>query len=324
MSISNLKSTVPEGFDGPTALPRTPEQRRTWQEANREWWESHPMRYDFSEQITAREFSKEFYREIDERFFSDVRTFMPWREIPFDPLIDFASLGEKDVLEIGVGNGSHAQLLSAKARTYTGIDLTDYAVRSTTKRLQHLEGKRCRKGGDRHEGEKVLRMDAESMDFQDSSFDFVWSWGVIHHSANSRKIVEEIHRVLKPGGLAITMVYHRNFWNYYVFAGLFGGVFHGTLLKTLSFHKERQRFIDGAIARYYSIAEWKAMVVNLFSVEELKIYGSKSEFIPLPKGKLKSAANTIIPDRMSRLILNHLQMGMYLVSTLKKPLVPAD
>src|SRR6266576_2996394 len=137
MSVSDLKGAVPKGFDNPIALPRTPEQERDWQEANRKWWESHPMRYDFSEHVEAEEFSREFYQEIDARFFADVRTFMPWNAIPFDPLIEFASLRDKDVLEIGVGNGSHAQLISAAALSYTGIDLTDYGVRSTTERLRH-------------------------------------------------------------------------------------------------------------------------------------------------------------------------------------------
>ncbi len=269
------------------------------------------MRYDFSDRIQASEFSKAFYREIDARFFSDVKTFMPWKEIPFDPLIEFASLHDKDVLEIGVGNGSHAQLLSSFAQSYTGIDLTDYAVKSTTKRLQHLD----RKGPN----VKVTRMDAEKMDFPDESFHLVWSWGVIHHSANTRKILEEIHRVLRPGGVAITMVYHRNLWNYYIFAGLVGGIFQGTLLKTFSVHKARQQLIDGAIARYYSIAEWKALAGDLFSVDEVKIYGSKSELIPLPNCKLKAAAKALIPNSFSRLLTNRCRMGMFLVSTLKKP-----
>ena len=30
------------------------------------------------------------------------------------------------------------------------------------------------------------------MEFKDSYFDFVWSWGVIHHSANTNKIINEI------------------------------------------------------------------------------------------------------------------------------------
>ncbi len=269
------------------------------------------MRYDFSSQIQAKEFSKEFYQEIDDRFFSDVRTFMPWSHLPFDPLLDFRSLHDKDVLEIGVGNGSHAQLLSLFARTFTGIDLTDYAVRSTTKRLQHFD----RYGA----SVSIRRMDAESMDFPANSFDLVWSWGVIHHSGNTRKILEEMERVLRPGGLAITMVYHRSFWNYYVIAGLFRGIFQGRILRTRSLHQTRQEIADGAIARYYSIPEWISLVADLFSVEEVKIYGSKSELIPLSHGRLKARIKSLIPNGCSRLLTNRFKMGMFLVSTLKKP-----
>lgn len=269
------------------------------------------MRYDFSEELGASEFSKDFYEKVDERFFSDVRTFMPWNKVPFDPLIDFASLSNKDVLEIGVGNGSHAQLISAFAGSYTGIDLTEYAVKSTTKRLQLLDQVRSQVS--------VTRMDAEQMDFADSSFDFVWSWGVIHHSANTRKILEEIHRVLKPGGVAITMVYYRNYWNYYIVSGLFRGIFQGTLWKTRSLHKTRQGLIDGAIARYYTIPEWRSLVSDLFSVEDVKIYGSKSELIPLPSGRVKSALKSLIPNSAGRLLTNQCRMGMFLVSTLRKP-----
>jgi SAM-dependent methyltransferase len=309
MSVSDFKSSTPEGFDSPTALPRTPEQRREWQEANRAWWESHPMRYDFSKEIEAKEFSIEFYQEIDERFFSDVKTFMPWKRVPFDQLIDFDSLNSKDVLEIGVGNGSHAQLISSLARSYTGIDLTEYAVRSTTKRLQHLEGNQPHG--------KVRRMDAENMSFPDNSFDLIWSWGVIHHSANTRKIVEEIHRVLRPGGVAITMVYYRNLWNYYLVAGLCGGIFKGTWWRTRSLHQVRQHCIDGAVARYYTIPEWKSLVSDLFSVEEIRIYGSKSELIPLPAGRVKAVVKSVIPNNVGRLLTNRCRMGMFLVSTLR-------
>jgi SAM-dependent methyltransferase len=164
-----------------------------------------------------------------------------------------------------------------------------------------------------------MQMDAESMNFPDCSFDLVWSWGVIHHSANTRTILEEIHRVLRPGGVAITMVYHRSFWNYYILAGLIAGFAKGTLLKTLSFHRARQKMIDGAIARYYSIGEWQALTSDLFSVEQLKIYGSKAELIPLPNGKLKATLKSIMPNGFCRFLTNRCRMGMFLVSTLKKP-----
>jgi SAM-dependent methyltransferase len=268
------------------------------------------MRYDFSDRIEAEEFSKEFYQEIDERFFLDVKTFMPWSTIPFDPLIDFASLRDKDVLEIGVGNGSHAQLISSHARSYTGIDLTEYAVRSTSQRLRHFNGDKP--------NVKVMQMDAEQMEFPANSFDLIWSWGVIHHSANTRRIVEQMHRVLRPGGVAITMVYYRNIWNYYIFAGLFGGVFRGSFPRSWSWHQARQQMIDGAIARYYSITEWQRMVDDLFSVADVKVFGSKSELIPLPNGRPKEVMKALIPNRVARLLTNRCKFGMFLVSTLKK------
>ena len=59
-------------------------------------------------------------------------------------------------------------------------------------------------------------MDAEHLEFPDETFDFVWSWGVIHHSANTEAIIREIHRVLKPGGEARVMVYHRNSINFWI------------------------------------------------------------------------------------------------------------
>jgi len=91
---------------------------------------------------------------------------------------------------VGVGCGSHAQLLAPpRAGSYTGIDLTDYAVECTRRRFWAigLDG-------------RIQQMDAENMEFPDASFDFVWSWGVIHHSSDTRKALAEITRVLRPGG----------------------------------------------------------------------------------------------------------------------------
>lgn len=126
------------GFNKPTDLPQDDSRRQQWQAQNRDWWEKHPMRYDWKDQIEYEEFSYEFFKEIDRRFFSNVHDYMPWNKIPFDPLIDFESLAQKDVLEIGVGNGSHAQLLAQHAKSYTGIDITSYAVKSTSERMKRF------------------------------------------------------------------------------------------------------------------------------------------------------------------------------------------
>ena len=56
----------------------------------------------------------------------------------------------------------------------------------------------------------LQRFDAETLPYPDSSFDLVYSWGVIHHSEDPARIIKEIHRVLKPGGRFIGMVYGRH------------------------------------------------------------------------------------------------------------------
>jgi SAM-dependent methyltransferase len=297
---------LPAGFSRPTALPANREEQQGWQEANRSWWESHPMRYDWKDGIQYEEFSKEFYTEIDRRFFSAVELYAPRKRIPFDWLIDFDSLKTKDVLEIGVGNGSHAQLLAEHAKSFNGIDLTEYAVKSTTERLRvfDLAG-------------TVQQMDAEHMQFPDNSFDFIWTWGVIHHSANTRKILEEMNRVLRPGGEAIVMVYHRTFWEYYVQGALLA-VLSGQIFKPASLHASIQRRTDGAIARYYKRSEWAELVSDLFVIEDTRVYGKKTELVPLPAGRLKSFLVDMVPNSLSRFLTNKCRWGSFLVTRLRK------
>src|SRR2546425_6762235 len=102
---------------------------------------------------------------------------------------------------------------------------------------------------------QILQMDAENLRFEDNSFDFIWSWGVIHHSSDTKAVLEQMRRVLRPGGTAVTMVYHRGLWNYYVCEGLCYGVLGGDIFKTRSLHKTAQRHWDGALARFFTPKE---------------------------------------------------------------------
>lgn len=303
----DTQNKLPEGFENPTSLPEGGDAQKQWQNQNRDWWEKNPMRYDWNEQIGGAEREREFFMEIDRRHFSDAARYTPPQSRPFDELIPYDSLKNADVLEIGVGNGSHAQLLAPHCRSYSGIDLTDYAVTSTQRRF-HLSGLQG----------NIRRMDAEQLDFPDASFDFIWTWGVIHHSANTEKILQEMRRVLRPGGKAVIMVYHRSFLYYYIFNGFFRGILAGGLFKAKSLHRLVQLSTDGAIARFYSIEEWRSLVSPYFQVTNIQIKGQKSEIIPLPAGRLKNGLTKLIPDAFSRLVLNTFKQGSFIICHVEK------
>lgn len=53
----------------------------------------------------------------------------------------------------------------------------------------------------------LSRADAENLPFPNASFDMALSVGVLHHTPDTAKGICEIHRILKPGGVAIIMLY---------------------------------------------------------------------------------------------------------------------
>jgi ubiquinone/menaquinone biosynthesis C-methylase UbiE len=104
----------------------------------------------------------------------------------------------KKLLEVGVGAGTdHLQWARAGLDCH-GVDLTDEAIETTRRRLE-IYGLNS----------QLQRIDAETLPFEDNTFDIVYSWGVIHHSEQPDKIIAEIHRVLKKGGTFIGMMYGR-------------------------------------------------------------------------------------------------------------------
>jgi len=117
---------------------------------------------------------------------------------------DAPSAAGKDVLEVGVGAGSDfIQWPNAGAKA-TGIDLTRAGV-STTRRHLIAEGHADSAG-------RVFVGDAEQLPFRDESFDIVYSFGVLHHSPDTLRALEEAHRVLRKGGTARIMIYHSPSW----------------------------------------------------------------------------------------------------------------
>jgi SAM-dependent methyltransferase len=112
--------------------------------------------------------------------------------------------GEK-VLEVGCGTGSDLLQFAKHGAVATGVDLTTKHVELARGRVGNLA--------------IVCEADARHLPFEDASFDFVYSHGVLHHSDEPEKIVYEMLRVLRPGGRFNVHVYA--LWSYITLKGFF-------------------------------------------------------------------------------------------------------
>jgi len=123
------------------------------------------------------------------------------------PLFDHLSEASPNgrLLEIGCGMGDDTAQLVRRGFDVTAIDLTEPAVECTRRRLAV-----CGLSADVRIG------NAESLDFEDECFDVVYSFGVLHHSPDTARSIREVHRVLKPDGLASVMLYNRRSLNFAV------------------------------------------------------------------------------------------------------------
>jgi ubiquinone/menaquinone biosynthesis C-methylase UbiE len=112
----------------------------------------------------------------------------------------------KQVLEIGLGQGSESEQIIRRGAMWSGVDLTPESIArvSMRLRLKQLPYKRLECGS------------ALALPFPDNSFDIVFSHGVLHHIPDVRTAQREIARVLNPGGKLIVMLYARRSLNYFV------------------------------------------------------------------------------------------------------------
>lgn len=138
-------------------------------------------------------------------FFAEVSAHRDAEEPHIPEVVRFARWSGRDVLEAGCGIGTDAARFAQAAARYTGVDFSASAL-SLARRRFSLEGL-----SGRFTAGSVM-----SLPFADESFDLVFSHGVIHHVLDTEAAIDEFHRVLRPGGTLLVMVYHRNSFNYYV------------------------------------------------------------------------------------------------------------
>lgn len=261
------------------------------------------MTYDWRGEIPYEPGSAEHLAEVERRFLAEAWFAQAPGAAPFSGLMPLAKLQEKDVLEIGCGTGVHARLLAEAGARLTAVDLTPTAVELTRRRLalSHLDA-------------DVREADAESLPFADDSFDFIWSWGVIHHSEHTDRVIAEIGRVLRPGGRLALMVYHRSsitFWINYV---LYRGVLRGGLLREGP-DELANRWSDGVIARHYTRRRLASALAPWFDDVVTQVMGQMSEAVPLP-ARLRPQIARLVPVAVQRAALQ--RFGWFLFATARR------
>src|SRR5258708_3005326 len=188
---------MPTGAPGPKR--RDDQDLQQVQAGNLQWWQSTPMDYDWAGSGSDTRTERAWFNDQDERFMRASDHFAT-DKVPFDRFIPYARLANQEVLEIGTGSGFHSELMAKAGARVTGIDLTDTAIARTKARFGH-------KKLDGH----FDQWDAElpRPEFR-QRFDCGWSWGVVHHSSRTARIIRNVAEWMTEGGEFRGMGYNRS------------------------------------------------------------------------------------------------------------------
>jgi SAM-dependent methyltransferase len=134
-----------------------------------------------------------FFQDLDEYHFDKLHHLLR--------LVPFTQLSGRTVLEVGCGTGVDLVRFALGGAKVTGVDLAESAI-----------GLARQNFAQRGLPVRLLTADGERLPFADATFDFVFAHGVVQYTGDGRRLVEEVHRVLKPGGEAVFQVYNRVSW----------------------------------------------------------------------------------------------------------------
>jgi SAM-dependent methyltransferase len=167
--------------------------------AIRAYWNEHIHDLEIAQHAIG---TKEFFEELSAYRFEKL-TYLP-------RVVDFTVYRGKRLLEVGCGIGLDLVRFAQHGAIVTGVDLADVSIKLAKKNFAF------------HGVTADLQiMDGEHLQFNDESFDVAYAHGVLPYTADAKRMIQEINRILKPGGQAILMVYNRYSWLNFL-SGLFG------------------------------------------------------------------------------------------------------
>ena len=269
------------------------------QAGNRAWWTRHTMSYDWKDKVAREPFSRAWFDEIDARFIEAARHFAH-DDRPFGRIIPFEAIAGRRVLEIGCGMGLHTELMARAGAHVTALDISPTSVAATRARLA-LRGLAA----------DVREADAETLEAE-AAYDFIWSWGVIHHSARTGRVLRNLYRALKPGGQLRFMVY-----------SLDGVQAYAVMMRRYLFGFWRGRSLDellwegtdGYLARYFTRDGLANLCRTFFDDVELQVFGQESDALPLPAA-LRKLVRPLVSDRYNEAAVR--RRGAFLFATATK------
>jgi len=249
----------------------------------REQWGQDPCGSNHGREHEAG--SREFFDAIERHRYSEYAPWMP-------RLMGFQNFRDARLLEVGCGMGTDLLQFSRGGARCVGVDLTPRSIEITQHRFKLY-------GADG----AFMISDAEHLPFRDESFDVVYSNGVLHHTPDTEGAIREVHRVLRPGGIAKVMLYHRNSWNYWVDVVLRHGVLRAEFLRGRSTKEIMSRVIEFSehdarpLVKVYSRREAR----KLFSLfKDVKV---DVEQLPRPELRfLSPVVSESMLDRLRRIV----------------------
>lgn len=239
--------------------------------------------------------TREFFDAVERHRYLDYAPWMP-------EVMAFDEFGDQRLLEIGCGMGTDLMQFARGGAHCTGVDLTPRSVEITRHRFA-LYGEQ----GD------FMISDSEHLPFRNEAFDVVYSNGVLHHTPDTAGAIREIHRVLRRGGIAKMMLYHRHSLYYWGKIILHLGLIQGALFcgesprQIMSRHVEYSEHGGRPLVKVYSRREALALCECFSEVT--------TEVQQLTRDELHMLKN-FVPERLFRRLRR--SFGWNLIITARK------
>jgi ubiquinone/menaquinone biosynthesis C-methylase UbiE len=256
------------------------------QDSNKLWWEKMPMTYaDWDKGDRLPETDMALARIED-----TILSLSPFLRTRFD----FSRFKDQQVLDLGCGSGVLSCCFAKQGARVSSIDLTETGVTMARRNIK-AQGLDV----------SVIRMDAENMAFSPAIFNYVFSWGVLHHTKNMNAALAEVNRILKPGGKGLIMVYHKNSVVYYLH-GLYWLLLKKKLFSGYTFKSVQDFYTDGYYHRYLSKNDLAARLTSVgLKPVQFSVTQYQKKILP------------IIPSWFDAFLKN--RFGMCLICDFEKP-----